>query len=71
MQGGAFPANLGLTLAHLATIGSPLNVRATLFSSTSSHGTALLHIKITPSLLFEVPLISEKETLRIFIFDGL
>jgi hypothetical protein len=49
VQVGVFPVIVGLTLAHLAVAGAPLNVRSTLFSSTVSHGTPLLQIKITPS----------------------
>jgi hypothetical protein len=54
-QAGAFPVTIGLTLTHLATAGAPLNVRSTLFSSTPSHGTPLLQIKVTPSEVPEVP----------------
>jgi hypothetical protein len=59
-----------LALEHLATAGAPLNVRSTLFSSTPSHGTLALQIRVTPSAFPEVPLMFMNETLLIFIFDG-
>jgi hypothetical protein len=67
---GVGPVRIGSTLTHLAFTGAPLNVRTTLFSSTPSHGKLLLHIRTTPSLVFEVPLMFLKITLLIFIFDG-
>jgi len=60
-----------LTLAHLAVVAATLNVRSTSVISTPSHGAPLLQIKITPSLVPEVPLMFLKETLLILIFDGL
>jgi hypothetical protein len=70
MHLGAIPVRIGLALTHLASTGAPLNLRSTLFSSTPSHGTLLLHIRTTPSLVFEVPVMFLKVTLLIFIFDG-
>lgn len=69
-QVGAFPVMVGLTLAHLAIAGAPLNVRSTSASSTPSHGAPLLQVRTTPSAVPEVPLMFLKETLLIFIFDG-
>jgi len=67
---GAVPVTKGLTLEHLAVVGAPLNLRSTLFSSTPSHGTALLQIRTTPSAVPEVPLTFLNEILLNFIFDG-
>jgi len=67
---GAVPVTKGLTLEHFAVVGAPLNLRSTLFSSTPSHGTALLQIRTTPSAVPEVPLTFLNEILLNFIFDG-
>lgn len=67
---GTFPQPIGLTLAILAIVFVPLNVKSMLLSSTSSHGTPMLQIRMAPSLVAEVPIMFLKLTLLIFTFDG-
>lgn len=46
---------MGLTLANLAAELVPLNVRSMLLSTTSSHGTPLLQMRMIPSGVAEEP----------------
>lgn len=55
--GTIFPLETGLIFEHIDFAGAPLKVKLMSLTSTPSHGTALLHVKLTATSVPEAPVI--------------